>query len=116
VEHLCHDLYSLLLSNIDNLLITILVTKTMFIKSFGLSVQIFGITVLVTKTIIIKSFGLIVRRFDITGRIRNALFRSLKRFGGRTVGFITVVTAVIITITSVSDRDASAVGSTGKLG
>ena len=56
----------------------------------------------------------VVHRFDI--RICNALFRSLKKFSGRTVGFITVVTAVVITITLITDRNASAVGGAGKLG
>ena len=121
VEHLFHDPYSILLSDIGNLCNVSFLGETLHqmfhfrAQSFLVSSMNFvdGLGLEVLRS---KSFGLIVRRFGITARICNALFGSLKRFGGRTIEFITVVTAVVITITLITDRNASVVGGAGKPG
>jgi len=62
-----------------------------------------------------ESLGFIVGRFDVAARVGDALLCPPERFGGLTALLITHVTAVIVPITLVALRNASAVGA-GELG
>ena len=62
-----------------------------------------------------ECFDLIVKRFGITTWFCDALFSPLKRFGGSTVRFITIVIAVILVIALVTEGNACVAVDAGKL-
>ena len=117
-EH--HNLYSISFSGIATLCNLSFLGKT-FHQQFHFHAQPFllsgmnFVAGLGLEVLSSESFGLIVRRFGIATRICHALFSPLQRFGGRTVGFITVVTTVIVSVTLEAERKASAVVGASKL-